>query len=352
MSMTSRERWLAVLNHEIPDRVPTDYWATPEVTERLLRELQCVDLDEMYRRLHIDRPVGVGGRYVGPDIGNLWGLESVAQNYGTGVYHEVAKNPLAAATTVKEIEDYPWPKHEWYVFDNVGEALEKCAGTCIQGGSFEPFLQYCQLRGQEQALMDLVLNPEMAETALEKVFEYHYGYNERLFEAAELYERRGLGIVITYVAEDLGTQQSLLMSEAQVDTFIKPRMKKMIDLAHSHGIFAFHHSDGAVRPLLPGMIEIGIDVLNPVQWRCSGMDRRELKESFGDRLVFHGAMDNQETMPFGTVDDVRNEVRENIEILGRDGGYILAPCHNLQPITPTENIIAMYETAHAEGVYR
>ena len=109
------------------------------------------------------------------------------------------------------------------------------------------------------------------------------------------------------------------------------------------------HSDGAVRRIIPDLISIGTDILNPVQWRCKGMEREGLKSDFGDRLIFHGAVDNQQTLPFGSSEDVRQEVRDNYCILGAGGGYILAPCHNLQPITPIENILAMYETGYAEG---
>ncbi|MBU4203357.1 MAG: uroporphyrinogen decarboxylase family protein [Acidobacteria bacterium] len=100
----------------------------------------------------------------------------------------------------------------------------------------------------------------------------------------------------------------------------------------------------------PDMVEAGIDLLNPIQWRCQGLDRRELKKTFGDQIVFHGAMDNQETLPFGTVTDVEREVRENLDILGKDGGYILAPCHNIQPLTPVENVVAMYRTCFIESL--
>jgi uroporphyrinogen decarboxylase len=97
------------------------------------------------------------------------------------------------------------------------------------------------------------------------------------------------------------------------------------------------------------MIGAGIDLLNPIQWRCPGMEREGLKRDFGDRILFHGAMDNQTTLPFGTVEDVRQEVLKNIRILGEGGGYILAPCHNIQPLTPPENVVAMYETGYACG---
>ena len=98
-------------------------------------------------------------------------------------------------------------------------------------------------------------------------------------------------------------------------------------------------------------MELGIDILNPIQWRADGMDRRSLKEQYINQLIFHGAMDNQVTLPFGSVEEVQQEVRENIRILGQGGGFILAPCHNIQPVTPLENIVAMYETAFNEGWY-
>jgi len=126
-------------------------------------------------------------------------------------------------------------------------------------------------------------------------------------------------------------------------------MKRMMDLAHQAGAYVFFHSDGAVRPILPMFIEAGIDVLDPVQWRCKGMEREGLTRDFGDRLILHGAVDNQYTLAFGTVDEVRQEVIDNIRILGRGGGYILGPCHNIQPVSPVENVIAMYETGYEYG---
>ncbi|HLO21400.1 MAG TPA: uroporphyrinogen decarboxylase family protein, partial [Sphingomicrobium sp.] len=140
-----------------------------------------------------------------------------------------------------------------------------------------------------------------------------------------------------------------MYSPDHIREFFLPRMKKMMRLVHAGGAFVMTHSDGAVRKVIPELIEIGMDVLNPVQWRCRGMEREGLKRDFGDRLVFHGAMDNQQTMPFGAPEDVRQEVVDNFNILGAGGGYNLAPCHNLQPITPLENILALYETGYAEG---
>ncbi|MBN2581489.1 MAG: uroporphyrinogen-III decarboxylase-like protein, partial [Planctomycetes bacterium] len=156
-------------------------------------------------------------------------------------------------------------------------------------------------------------------------------------------------VMITYIAEDLGSQEALLFSRECMQTFLFPRMKRMMDLTRQHGSHVFTHSDGAVRPVIADLIDLGVEVLNPIQWRCPGMEREGLKRDFGDRLVFHGGMDNQHTVPFGSVDDVRQEVLDNLRILGAGGGYVLAPCHNIQAITPPENIVAIYETGYENG---
>jgi uroporphyrinogen decarboxylase len=126
-------------------------------------------------------------------------------------------------------------------------------------------------------------------------------------------------------------------------------MKRVMELVHQAGAFVFHHNDGAVRKIIPDMIALGSDVLNPIQWRCRGMEREGLKRDFGDRLVFHGGVDNQQTLPFGTAAEVRREVADNIRILGKGGGYIIAPCHNIQAVSPAENVVALYEAGYENG---
>ena len=345
-TMSPRERWLAVLTRQTPDRVPMDYWATGEATAKLLQHLNC-DASEMQRRLHIDKPVGVGGRYVGPpprEGEDIWGLRHKQVDYGTGVYNEAINAPLAGYRSVEEIEaNHPWPSPEHWDYSNLVNDIKGKEHLPIQGGGSEPFLLYKQLRGQEQAFMDLIEHREIVHYCLDKLFELAYHNTLRIFEAIPG------KVLITYVAEDLGSQTGLLLSPAQIHEFLLPRMKRMMDLTRQNGAIVFHHSDGAVRPILPAMIEAGINVLNPVQWRCSGMEREGLKRDFGDKLVFHGAMDNQYTLPFGTVAEVRQEVLDNYRILGEGGGYILASCHNIQSVGPPENVVAMYETGYEYG---
>ncbi len=191
--------------------------------------------------------------------------------------------------------------------------------------------------------MDLALRPEMVHACLDRLFDLAYKRTERI------YDQIPGQVVISYVAEDLGSQESLLFSLDTIREFFLPRMKRMMDLVHDAGAYVFTHSDGAVRDVIPDFIQMGTDVLNPVQWRCAGMERAALKRDFGDRLCFHGGMDNQETLPFAGVEEVRAEVLDNLRILGAGGGYILAPCHNIQAVSPPENIVAMYETAYENG---
>ncbi len=345
--MTPRERWLAVLNREPFDRFPLDYRATPEVTRDLIAYMEAEDWAEVRDRLHIDPVMGVGGRYVGPELGQMtdaFGIGYEMMDYGTGVYREAVSFPLEEYGSVEEIEaNYTWPNPDWYTYDHIPEQLEGHEDWVIQGGHYEEFATYKWLRGVAQGYADHAENPEIVHYCMGKLADLAYARSERIFEAA------GGRVIWTWVADDFGTQEALVMSPAMIREFHFPHIKRLCGLAHDYGVFAFHHSDGAVSANVPQMIEAGIDVLDPVQWRCKGMEREGLMRDFGDTIGFHGAMDNQQTVPFGTVEDVRQEVRDNFRILGAGGGYILGPCHNIQPITPMENIVAIYETGYEEG---
>jgi len=346
-TMTPRERWLAVMRREKPDRVPMDYWATGEATRKLMAHLGCASVGELYARLHIDYVFSVGARYVGPPPPNgedIYGCRYKTVPHAGGAYSECVYHPLAEYKSVEEIEaNYRWPHPDWFDVSHIREQVENAPPHVIRGGGSEPFLIYKNLRGQEQAFIDLVENPDIVHYCLDKLFDLAYETTLRIYEQAPG------RIDFSYIAEDMGAQEGLMFSPSQIKEFLVPRMKRMIDLAHSAGVYVFHHNDGAIRDILPTMVEIGIDLLNPIQWRCAGMDREGLKRDFGDRLVFHGGMDNQQTLVFGSVEEVRQEVADNLRILGAGGGYILAPCHNIQVVSPPENIVAMYEEGYALG---
>ncbi|MDP2998569.1 MAG: uroporphyrinogen decarboxylase family protein [Bryobacterales bacterium] len=351
--MTPRQRWEAVLRGKRPDRVPCDYWGTSEITSRLKRELSCAGDRELWERLGIDKLIHLVPRHPRATEDNwhlqshfsVWhiGTRTVPYADGLGCYEEAIEPPLAAAASVREIEQFDWPDPgEWDVA-GLREQCEAWRDYPLLAGSCELFYLHCRLRGMEQALEDLIVHPEIADSILEHIAAIDLALTRRILDEV------GESLLFSYVAEDLGTQESLIMSPRLFRRFLKPRMARMIDLVHSYGVKVFHHDDGAMRPLLPDLIEIGIDLLNPIQWRCRGMEREALARDFGDQIVFHGGVDNQRTLPFGEAGDVRRQVRDNIAIFRDTKGYIVAPCHNLQPNTPTANVLALYEAAREYG---
>ena len=359
-TMSSRERWLAVLHREVPDRIPMGYWATDEASERLMQYLQYDSMEAVYQRLHIDPVFTVSPKYIGPSnrtghllppVGgskniDMYGCGFTSVDYGNGVYQEATYHPLAQYTTVEEIEEnYVWPSPDWFDYSVLPEQIADKEHYIIQCYGSEPGWKYPHLRGHEQAMMDFLLYPEIARYCLEKIFDLCYELNRRIYDTIPG------KVVLSYIAEDFGSQENLLYSPQVIRTFFFPGMKRMIQLAHEAGAFAFHHSDGAIRKILPELIEIGIDILNPIQWRCQGMERQALKHDFGNQVVFHGAMDNQYTLAFGSIQEVQQEVLDNIAMLGQGGGYILAPSHNIQVVSPPENIVAMYATGYEHGWY-
>ncbi|MCC6369135.1 MAG: uroporphyrinogen-III decarboxylase-like protein [Bryobacterales bacterium] len=347
--MTPRERWEATMGGSKPDRPACDYWGTAEITDRLKTDLGCGSDRALWERLGVDKLVQLTP-YHPRATEQTWHLQSffsvwhigtrlVPYADGLGYYEEAVAHPLAGAECVADVEGFDWPDpEEWDVSGLRAQSDEWREYPQLAGGC-EIFYLYCRLRGMEQALEDLAMNPEIADAILSRIGEIDRALTKRILDVA------GDRLLFSYVAEDLGTQESLLMSPRMFRRFLRPHILKMIELVHSYGVKVFHHDDGAMRPMLGELIEMGIDLLNPIQWRCKGMDREGLARDFGDRIVFHGAVDNQRTLPFGSVDDVRREVRENLSIFAGARGYVVAPCHNLQANTPTENVVAMYEAA-------
>jgi len=351
--MTSRERVLTALDRGVPDRVPLDIWATGEVWQKLMAHFGTEDLGAINGALHIDGFGGAGPAYVGPKIPtyddgtteDYWGMRYQPMQYETGAYAEQVYYPLAHAETVADLDDYAWPSLDWFDFSPVRAQCEAQPDVAIQAGYVAPFYFFNKLRGLEQSLIDLAAEPEMSHAIIGRLCEFFYGYTERLLEAA------GGLIDVTQLTDDFGTQTDLMISIEMFDEYFADHYRRIATLMHDHGARVLHHDDGAMWSLLPRLTDIGIDVLNPVQYKCGDIDLGWLKETYGDQIAFHGGVDNQEILPFGTVDEVREEVRHCIGTLGKGGGYMLAPCHNLQAVTSVESIVAMYETAYEEGWY-
>jgi uroporphyrinogen decarboxylase len=343
---------LAAINREPVDRIPTDIWATDEVWAKL-RDHFGDDAD-IRSELQIDGIAGVSPDYVGPPLAEMpdgesidfWGIRRQRIAHEGGAYAEQTSWPLAGARTPGDLDSYPWPTTDWFDYSAMPDAAATAGKTrIVWGGYMAPFYYHNMLRGLEQSLVDPMLEPELTRAVLNRIADFFYEHHHRIFEACE-----GL-IDVAEVTDDLGSQTGPLISLPLYQEFYAPHHKRFIDLCHEFGIKVIHHDDGSCRQFLPTLVELGIDILNPVQWSCPGMDMQELKSEFGDNICFYGAVENQTILPFGTPDEVRAEVRHCIDALASDGtGYILASCHNLQVNTPVANIIAMYEEAREYGV--
>jgi uroporphyrinogen decarboxylase len=344
---------LAAIHRQPLDRIPTDIWATPEVWEMLRRHFG--EGTDPRVALQIDGMIHVGADYAGPPLPDLpegetadfWGMRRKRVLHAGGAYNEQYFFPLASARTVDDLDAYRWPTTAWFDYSGMrARALEARKTHVVQCGYMAPFFYHNLLRGLEQSLVDPLTDPAFTHEVVRRISDFFYAHHRRMFEACE-----GL-IDVAQVTDDLGSQTGPLISLDLYREFYAPQHRRFIDLCREFGILVFHHDDGSCREFLPDLVEMGIDVLNPIQWTCPGMDMAELKAEFGLRICFHGGVDNQRILPFGTPDEVRAEVRHCIDALASDGtGYILAPCHNLQGITPVENILAMYDEARAYGSF-
>jgi len=195
----------------------------------------------------------------------------------------------------------------------------------------------------ENLLADLLDAPEMAEFLLDKFTDFYVAFFDCMFTAAQC------RIDLLRIADDLGTQQGLLLGPDMFSRVFAPRLKRLIDLAHSHDVLVMFHSCGSIVPYIEPLIALGVDVLDPIQVTAAGMDPQMLKERFGARLCLHGSIDTQRLLPRGTPAEVADTVRRMCRVLGAGGGFILAPCHVLQTDVPTANVLALYDAGFECG---
>jgi uroporphyrinogen decarboxylase len=258
-------------------------------------------------------------------------------------YRHVVEAPLARAESAEEVEAYDrWPSadswdyaglraqclaHQGYAVVNAGDRLDRTA-------QLKPMMY---LRGMEQIYVDLALNPAIVEAIIARITSYFQEYNRRVFEAADG------AIDIFMMGDDFGTQQGPMMSLETWRRFLRPGFAAYIELAHQYGIRVMHHTCGSVVDLLPDFIECGLDILQSVQPRAAGMELAALKREYGRDLCFQGGIDIQQVLPYGTPAQVREHVRQQVAAAGDEGGYIVCTAHNLQPDTPLENVLALFE---------
>ena len=356
--MTHRERLLTAIRHEEPDRVPICAWYTPEAERKLLRHLGVAsDETETYHAAGGPLPILMDhdfliswmgpctGYYLRPDreytdefgIGWKW-----FDHPSGGAFTEMVRHPLAGIRDPAEVSLPDFSREDRY--DGARQLIAQYGDEYgIMGGLACTLFELAwYLRGIEQVLIDLARNRD-----------FFHAYLDKLLTWIEVAGRKfvQLGVDIVWIGDDVGMQDRMLISPAAFREFLKPRYAKLFaewKQLNPNVRIAFH-SDGYCYPIVADLVEIGLDILNPVQPKS--MDPARVKREFGRNLTLWGTVDIQEVLPFGTPEDVAAEVQLRLWTAGQGGGLILAPAHNIQPEVPLENILAFYDAAKRYGRY-
>jgi len=377
--MTSRQRVMIALDHRQPDRVPFDctfgYIAYKRLEEHLgfrpqkavlpgntalsvrppLEFLQEMRVDLYY--LSLNPPPGRAAfEYGMQSYTDEWGVQHRKIETPVGLQYEMARHPLADAK-VTDLADYPWPDPRdpslvAGLEQRARQLYEQTQLALVGRLSSSIFEQAFALRGMEKLFMDMALDPEFAGALMDRLADLAIGYLEAGLKACGKYLQ-----ILRLAGDDMGHQRGTLFSPAMFRRVIKPRFARLYRAARE--LFLQYnpqgklmaHTDGDVYPIIPDYIEMGLDVLNPVQPYVTEMEHDRLKREFGDRLCFHGGIDLQRVLPFGTPDEVYQEAVKTMRALGPGGGYILAPTHYLTPDVPPENVLALRDAVLERGRY-
>jgi len=344
-----RQRVLTAMQHREPDRVPLFYRDVPEVEARLRADLHLPDREALLRHFDIDFR-WVGPAYIGPALDgpagysrDIWGVQYRYTVAGHGGYWEPVGSPLSEVTEIAGLNAHTWPSLEWFDFAVLDEKLrqyEEYATMTDPGFSSPGVLATVQnLLGMERAMTDMLLRPDFYQALIDRIMVFNLAFLTRFFEAA------GRRLDFFRIGDDFGAQGGLLISPRAWRRFFAPTQVAMSRIAKAHGAYYYHHCCGAVRDLIPLLIEAGVDVLDPIQVKAAGMQPARLKTDFGRRLCFSGGVDEQELLPNGTPAEVRAGVCALLDVMAPGGGYFVGPTHNFQADIPTANIVAMYEAA-------
>lgn len=345
--MNPRERILTVIKHEIPDQIPAHALNIDDIRP-YLKYLNLKDKYELadYFGMCIKR---VWPDYSEPAVeSDLIPLFDDAKpltpfgTSGTGGGYNKSTNVLRTfenTEDVKEIEQYNWPDINKWDFSPVKKRIEEYKGKyAIMVGSWNPIV--CQLFdffGMENCMVNMYLNPQVIEATLAHIENFYLEYYRRYFEATA-----GKADIFS-MGDDFATQRGIMISPEHWRKYLKPTYKKIFELAKSYDLYVWFHACGTFKEVMPDLIDIGMDVWETVQAHLPGNEPEYIKKEYGKHITFYGAINTQHTLPFGTENQVRAEVRERIDILGENGGYICGPDHHIKSMVPVENTIAMYD---------
>jgi uroporphyrinogen decarboxylase len=380
MGLSSYKRTMKALNHQEPDRVPLALGGSAQkIDEPIFIQLldhfgireekreyvfagfrftyYCEDLwkelgiDTRYIYVHPEKSFTVESQTQGQKYNNEWGLD---MDFSRGSFSDsltLQKAPLRHAD-LYDIKKYPWPRPDPKVLTSgLLERAKKYCSDEYPVMAYRPiamgiFDMAQALRGTDQFLIDLILNRKLADTLLDIITETQKLYYRAVLDAVDGY------IQVIEIEDDLGTQEAAMISPKMYHDIIKPRHAELIGYIKSlkPDIKVMMHSDGSIASLLEGIIEAGVDILNPIQTSAQGMEPAELKRNFGEHLVFQGGIDTQQVLR-GRPQEVENEVKRVIDALAPGGGYLFGPAHNITRDIPMENVLIMYKTALKYGIY-
>lgn len=349
--MTSKERILDAVSHKENDRVAITFDAEPEVYRALYDHLGLHTKEHLFDRLHVDTWMILPGNWIYPgeeihkqEKTSIWGYKTVVKEYPGGVYDEVCFNPLAEKNEIADIKAHKWPSVDTFDFSHFTKESELHSDRAIIGVfTWGTFFISTFVRGMENLMMDFALRRDYVDNLFKTISEISYATITRMLESA------GDGIDIVYMADDYCSQDAPLFCPEDFQEFVVPYLRKLVDITHRYNKKFLLHVCGAVRPLLPMIIDAGVDILEPIQTSARGMEAHGLKKDFGSDICFYGGVDIQNILNKGKPQQVADEVKRLINILGKNGGYIIGPGHTyIQIDSPVENIMTMYETAYTK----
>lgn len=347
--MTSKERVRAALSHQPPDRVPSTMQCVDTAWEKLRNHFGMQTNDEVMDFLEIDTRIMDIPPYIGPpkpayknEKGEMvhthpFGYEYIEKWNGAEYNWHIISMPYNKIRTMDDFERFEgWVDPDMYDYGAVADFCSRYPDKAIRIGWPGPYQVFTLMYDQEEFYIKMLEDPELIKAMLDLYCDASLEMYERMFNAS------GDHIDILRCCDDYGTQRGMLFSPAMWDDFFAKNTRRFVELAHRHHCYYMQHSCGAIRGIIPNLINCGVDAIEPLQ-KVTGMEVDALKRDFGDKLAFQGGVDTQGVLPLGTPEEVRAETERIIRALHQDGGYILAPSQDFEGDVPVENILALYE---------
>jgi len=354
--VNNKEIVLSAIQHESVDALPFDVfegWMWPDISKRLMDRFSARDYNDLLDQLGVYCR-WVTAKYIGPPLppgakdrvasphtthslnASIWGLTPGLKMHGVGT----EGHPLARAQSVSDVLDHSWPSPYWFDYEGASQSAIGYGDHFVILGGFSPiFYLIADLCGMEKTLMDIVLNPELIQALVDRIVEFYAEYFSRIALTCQ-----GNVDAIAF-GDDFSGQLNMLLSPGHWRKFFKPAWSKLFSIVKGYGYKVMFHSCGSVYPVIPDLIEIGLDVLYPVQPLARSMEISLLRKEFGSSLAFYGAIDVQEFLPFSNRAEIEKEVIRVAKIFGKSGGYILSTSHVIMDDVPEENVLTLYDTA-------